>query len=623
MGITAAYFCILALHHVSYVMTNSEQPPVIGFRLFLFLALVWLALAYLAGQQIASLPFGFVVVSVLIFAVPVALSGAYSSAVNQTRVVSYYKPSGRAYKLLSGRVIRSILWVIWALTTSFFMLFQFSTYSSLEWVALLLVVPVYWLAHQYSHRFLSVELKKRYVITDLSIVWARLWCPAIMVVIYAGLILAFSSVQNYASLSEALAAKRSGIPEIAGSAVAQVALRLMSFADGIKAYLAGDLKQFGEYLPLLLKVIGGYVVFFNACATFACFVIPSREYRRVFGPVSDDDPPAPLPKNRVVLASALITFVALFIYVPLFAQLESWTRAHPNVNEAIKKLERDAERIDGELYNPGTIEKLEVAKAVAMGNLNVSRAKLEGQIDRAFDQMENNVDHYLDWYYSLMAEYVRLAKFMAGEIEGHMEKNLYEQLQQGEAFKVVSDAIAAALANHKNVMEEYRQAEKSILDASRLVLPPEADAKVAYVVKIVKDMSSNDILARPTHLNVVAFEGRAAGGAVAAGVSAAIAAKVAGKGVFKAAATALSKMVASKAVAVLGGATVGAVIGSVLPGVGTAVVGALGGVIGGLVIDRALLSLEEVISRAEFKKEILAAIYESKVAFKARLFGPQ
>jgi hypothetical protein len=482
-------------------------------------------------------------------------------------------------------------------------------------VALVLVVPVYWLAHQYSHRFLSVELKKRYVITDFSIVWARLWCPAIMVVVYAGLILAFSSVQNFASLSEALAAKRSGIPEIAGSAVAQVALRLMSFADGIEAYLVGDLKQFGEYLPLLLKVIGGYVVFFNACATFACFVIPSREYRRVFGPVSDDDTPAPLPKNRVALASALITFVAIFVYVPLFAQLEKWTGDHPNVIEAIKKVERQAERIDGELYNPGTIEMLEVAKAVALGKLNVSRAKLDGQIDRAFDQMENNVDRYLDWYYSLMAEYVRLAKLMTGEIEGYMARNLYEQLQQGEAFKVVSDAIAAALASHMNVMAEYHQTVKAIMDASRMVLPTGAEAKV------VKDVSLNDILSLPTHLDVVAFEGRAAGGAVAAGVSATIAAKVASKGVFKAAAKALSKMAVSKATAVLGGAAVGAAIGSVLPGIGTVAIGALGGLIGGLAVDGALLKLEEVISRDEFKKEILAAIREARVAFKARLFG--
>ena len=593
-------------------MTNSD-PPVIGFRLFLVMALVWLALAYIASQQIASLSFGFVVISVLIFAVPVALSGAYSSAVNQTRVVSYYKTSGRAYKLLSGRVIRSILWVIWALTTSFFMLLQFSTYSDLEWVALLLVVPVYWLAHQNSHRFLSVELKKRYVITDFSIVWARFWCPAIMVVIYTGLILAFSSVESYASLSEALAAKRSGIPDIAGSAVVQVALRLMNFADGIKAYLAGGLKHIPEYFPLLFKVIGGYVVFFNACATFACFVIPSREYRRVFGPVSDDDTPAPLPKNRVALASALITFVAIFVYVPLFAQLEKWTVDHPSVIEAIKKVEREAERIDGELYAPGTIEKLEVAKAVALGKLNVSRAKLEGKIDRAFDQMENNVDRYLDWYYSLMAEYERLASLMIGELEGYMARKLYEQLQQGQPFKDVSDEIAATLASHKNVTAEYQQTAKAILDASRMALPPGDEAKV------VKDMSLNDILSLPTHPDVVALPSRATGGALAAGVVTSITAKVAGKGTFKAAAKALSKMAFSKASAVLGGTAVGAAIGSVLPGVGTVAIGAIGGLIGGLAVDGALLKLEEVISRDEFKKEIVLSIREARRAFKSRL----
>jgi len=599
-------------------MNNSQNPTGVGFRPFLVMALVWLALAYLAGQKIAILPFGFVVVSVLVFAVPIALSGAYSSAVDQTRAVSYYKTSGRAYKLLSGRVVRSILWVVWALTTSFFMLLQFSIYSGLDWLALFLVIPVYWLAYLNSHRFLSDELKKRYVITDFSIVWARWWCPAIMLVIYAGLILAFSNIQNYASLSEALTAKRSGIPEFADSAVVQVVLRLMTFTDGVKEYLAADLKQFGEHLPLLAKILGGYVVFFNACATFASFVIPSHEYRRVFGPISDNDPPAPLPRSRVALASALITFIALFVYVPLFTQLEKWTREHPNVIATIKKLEREAERIDGVLYNPGTIQKIEVAKAVALGKLNVSRAKLAGQIDRAFDRVEHNVDRYLDWYYSLPAEYVRLAKLMTGEIEGYMEKKLYEQLQQGEAFKEVSDAIAAVLASHKNVMEEYHKAVTAIMDASRLVLPTAAETKV------VKDMTLNDILSLPTHLDVVAFESRAAGGAVAAGVSAAVTAKVASKGIFKAAAKALSKIAISKAATVLGGAAIGATVGTVIvPGVLTVIGGFLGGVLAGLAVDAALLKLEEVVSRDEFRREILAAIREARVEFKARLLGAQ
>jgi hypothetical protein len=139
-----------------------------------------------------------------------------------------------------------------------------------------------------------------------------------------------------------------------------------------------------------------------------------------------------------------------------------------------------------------------------------------------------------------------------------------------------------------------------------MVLPAEAEAKV------LKEASLCDLFSLPTHLDTVAFESRAAGGAVAAGVSATIAAKVASKGVFNAAAKALSKMAVSKAVAVFGGAAVGATFGSIVPGVGTVIVGALGGLLAGLAIDGTLLTLEEVISRVEFKNEILAAIQESR-----------
>jgi len=73
----------------------------------------------------------------------------------------------------------------------------------------------------------------------------------------------------------------------------------------------------------------------------------------------------------------------------------------------------------------------------------------------------------------------------------------------------------------------------------------------------------------------------------------------------------------------LGGTAIGAAIGSVVPGVGTVAVGALGAVLGGIAIDGALLKLEEVISREDFKTEILHSIREAKYAFKLQLFGAE
>lgn len=310
-------------------MSDPDGTHAIRLRTFLILAIAWFAGAYFAGHYMARMPFGFVVASVLLFAIPIALSGLYSSAVHQTHALSRYKEGGRAYKLLGGRVIRAVLWMVFALAASLFMLLQFSGYSGLEWVALLLAAPVYWLSYLVSRKFWSVELKKPSMVTEHAIVWARVWCPLILLVIYAGLVLAFSNAENYASLSEALAAKRPGVGAISSSAVVQVALQLITFADGLKAYLAGNLQQFSEYLPLLLKIIGGYVVFFNACATFACFVIPLPEYRRVFGPLSDDEPPPPLPASRVAMASALITswhFSSMSRFLPYWRNGRAITR---------------------------------------------------------------------------------------------------------------------------------------------------------------------------------------------------------------------------------------------------------------------------------------------------------
>ena len=123
----------LRIHAISSVriVSTTIDSPTAGYRLFAAMSIVWLGAAYLAGQYVAVLPFGFVVVSVFVFAVPIAISGAYSSAINQTRMMSYYKTSGWFFKIFSGRLIRSVLWMIWALVSSFVMLLQFSTYSGL------------------------------------------------------------------------------------------------------------------------------------------------------------------------------------------------------------------------------------------------------------------------------------------------------------------------------------------------------------------------------------------------------------------------------------------------------------------------------------------------------------
>ncbi|MBV5336676.1 MAG: hypothetical protein J0653_01315, partial [Deltaproteobacteria bacterium] len=227
-----------------------------------------------------------------------ALSGGYSSAVNQIRTLSYYKIGGRAHRYLSQRWLRTLIWVISALATTFLMLLQFATYTAIEWVALAIAIPLYWACHTKIYRFLASELKKRYVTTSLTITWARWLCPLFMLCVYGFLVWIFGGIATYESLSAALAAKRAGLPDQAGSQIVQIALRLFTFTDGFKSYAVGHISYFGSYLPLLITALGTYVVFFNACTTLSCFSIPAHEMRRVIGPLSDEDVPLPIQRMR-------------------------------------------------------------------------------------------------------------------------------------------------------------------------------------------------------------------------------------------------------------------------------------------------------------------------------------
>lgn len=504
---------------------------------FVILSLAWLFLVFFASRLFVTQPLGFAVLSVFVFAVPVALSGGCSSAVNQIRSLSYYKEGGRAHRFLSRRWLRVLIWVITALATTFLMLLQFATYTAIEWVALAIAIPLYRACHTKIYRFLSSELKKRYVTTSLTITWARWLCPLLMLFVYGLLVWIFGGVTTYESLSAALAAKRAVLPDQAGSQIVQIALRLSTFADGFKSYAVGNFLYFGSHLPLLITALGTYVVFFNACTTLSCFSISTHEMRRVIGPLSDEDVPPTIHRVRIFIASAVVTFVALFIYLPIFAGTEAWVKGHPEVLEKIGALEKQVENIDGAIYAPGTIAKIELAKAVALGKLNVSRATMEGQVDRAFDRMEQNVDGYLDWYYSLTAEYIRLAKLLSGEIESYMEQKLSEHLQEDDAYKMLADGLATAASTYKAVMDKYRISVEEILKANRL--GDEIKQTVA-----VRTTSMREIYSVPVHLDAVTLTARASGGAVGAsigaGIGVAVTAKVVSKGIFKAAAKAVA-----------------------------------------------------------------------------------
>ncbi|GHQ34129.1 hypothetical protein VN0352_02500 [Helicobacter pylori] len=205
-------------------------------------------------------------------------------------------------------------------------------------------------------------------------------------------------------------------------------------------------------------------------------------------------------------------------------------------------------------------------------------SKVDAQIDNLFDPIENNVDKFLDWHYSLKGNYSELALFVAKKLGLSVEDALFNKLQEkflGADYKQrlqtmtdnISDAFISLLRQHKKDTEKI--ATQGVADIPQ----------VAESLKNIDDRTERDVELKM-------------------GFAAAIGA-TAGVGAGK-----LMKRLVPKLVEKLG-TKLGA---KFLVKFGIAV----GGVLPTLGADVALNYIDEWLHRDDFKKEILNNINEVK-----------
>ncbi len=205
-------------------------------------------------------------------------------------------------------------------------------------------------------------------------------------------------------------------------------------------------------------------------------------------------------------------------------------------------------------------------------------SKVDAQIDNLFDPIENNVDKFLDWHYSLKGNYSEFALFVAKKIGLSAEDALFNKLQEkllGADYKQrlktmtdnISDAFISLLCQHKKDTEK---------------IATQGVAGISQVAESLKNI--DDRIERDLNLKM--------GFAAAIGATASVHA------------SARMKRLAPKLVKRLG-TKLGA---KFLAKFGIAV----GGVLSALGADVAFNYIDEWLHRDDFKKEILNNINEVK-----------
>jgi hypothetical protein len=427
-------------------------------------------------------------------------------------------------------------------------------------------------------------------------------------------------VPQYPDLGAAIDAGRAGAPMVGDSAIAAVLVNAAGILNGLQAYALGLLSGGGclrAAAAVLALALLAWPFHWVVCCYVASFLVPRREYARVLAPLVDAPAPPPVPAFRIFGAASLGALVLLVIYPSLVATTDQWLRSRTWVSEQLDRIEVTVERVDDILVREGTLAEIARKGEEIAARRVEQRAALEAELNAGFDRMEANVDAYLDWYYSLPAEYARIGRMLIGDLEGYMAARLTETLGAGDPFAAVEAELGRALQEDAAALEEYRTAVTEILQRNRVETGTDRRD-----VTVVAEARSDHLMLVPEDglVPLKARLGVGAAGGVAGALSAAIAAKVVAKmmakGVLKAGAKTLLKVgggkLAGSAGGAAAGAAAGAAVGSMVPGIGTAIGAVVGGVVAGLAVaasaEYLMLKLEEAYSRDDHRTDLVAEL---------------
>lgn len=531
---------------------------------------------------------------------------AYHAVVRKIRKQFELRAEGRLSKLNEGRKICFLASFLASLWLVFWLVLELPTWGMDQWILIVVAVPVFYLILCFVKRFTKKEFEKPFqdsrAIIISSGILGLLLCIGFAILIWVDPVPAFSNAQEaYLSTVNPYQDSPSGIFAEVG--------KVNAFAEGITAYGLSKVAEISYEGYLIWRVVLAASALFGFSSLLGACALSAEDVKKLFLPLESaksGDHDFRYLKGYIALACALpmlltVLFVGGNVAVERIEQTGGFSLAEDYIRGQIGIA---AYLIDGKYYDQLALEALiEETKEKSTALYDEATQTLVPMVNEAFDRRVESVDGYLDWYYSLPADYERLARFFAGTVEEGMRSQLEAQLNDGFDDSELTNRINAFADEANAIAEDFRAS----LAACELEEMPE------WLIE-VKELAAPDMLVEATAPSemVLTFGERlgvsAASGIAGGVVAKKIASKVVAKPVFQKIVTRLLNALATRGGVELVSSAGGTVIA---PGVGTAV-GLLGGVAVGTVVDYIFLKVDEVANRESYKEEIVAAIEEAR-----------
>jgi len=238
---------------------------------------------------------------------------------------------------------------------------------------------------------------------------------------------------------------------------------------------------------------------------------------------------------------------------------------------------------------------------------------IDTQVDQAFAHAVNGVDRYLDWYFTVVGEWQRLATVAVGDIGTLMQDKMTQFIIKDSGFE---DAIYAAQSHvSKHVADQFTQTTQGMITLARQQVEIHP-CSTSQQIDVVLPSLSHDM----KRMVLSATTTAAAGTGIAMTTGAAITTKLAATASAKLAAKVLAKMAAKTAAKAAGSymaAGAGALAGlscgpaALICSTGLAVVGFFG-------VDALFMEGDELLNRKDMRRDMIRALMRQRDQIKAK-----
>ena len=353
----------------------------------------------------------------------------------------------------------------------------------------------------------------------------------------------------------------------------------------------------------MIVIILSFPTFFGIAGLLRVASIDIDEMKRAFSPLPAERQKVSdlrIKKAYVVVAAAMpVVLIAAFVGTDFWMADVASTRGYTMAEQFVRdQMNLAVYVLDGKYYDQQAVETVleETEKKVA--ELSKENEEiLTGLINESFDKRLANVDDYLDWYYSLPADYERLASMITGSAEEFVSDQFTAHIEKG----IDDSAIDEQLEDFTAQIDQYRTEAEKELSAYELDGVPEW--LIAAKEELNGDFLSDSF--EPAQQLLDANDRVAISSTI--GLAAGVLTKVVSKQFFKKFVSQIGSKIGARAI----GSAIGGTAGTVAGPLGTAA-GLVAGAAVGVGVDALMLNIDEWQNRDEYKAEIVEAIEEQR-----------